>query len=142
MPDTSQVTKAIGQTENLLGALLRQTIGGLAPEEWIALNLLAPAGRSAREHAVQRIVASSHAASSMVENAIAALIARGYLALASDEIELSQEGREALNGLRQRVGEATSHLLDDVSDTDVETLVQTLAAVRRQAEAALARGRQ
>ena len=140
MAETSRVTQAIGQTENLLRSLLRQTIGGLTFEEWVALNVLASAGRLAREQAVQRIAAAAHVEAASVENAIDGLIARQFVSTVEPlNLELSQAGRDELQRLRPRVGEATKHLLDDLSPADTETLVTCLASIRARAEEALAR---
>jgi len=121
----------IGETENTLRALLRQTlrttgIGGY--QEWVVLNLI-DAGTSP-EAIATRLRITTHGVAAVAEE----LIRRGLLL---DALTLSERGRTELAAARESVGETTSGLVEGVTPDQAQVSRVVLETIQRRAAAAL-----
>ena len=129
----------VGSTENALRALLLRVLASSdlrGYEEWAALNLVS--GQAATEDVTTLVSRSLAVPRQAAVVLLDGLVHRILLAKEDGEYGLSRDGSALLAALRPRVAEATGHLLEGLSQHDIETAGRVLDHIRSRAERELA----
>jgi hypothetical protein len=141
--DTTVLSPSIvGQAEKAHGAILRKVLAGtgLDEQQWITLQLAqAPGTGIRRTDLVTRVSAAAKFDPPVIDRAISALISSSFIDQHPDDrLLVSQQGRELVSALRERIGEHIGSAYGSVPPEDLATAARVLTTITARLSAELA----
>lgn len=133
-------TQVIGTAESALGALLAPVLAeaGITFHQWVVLVVATASGGGAdRGELIDRVADARKADPALVARAIDELRERGALAVAGEQVTVTDAGRAVHGAARARVAEITARLFDFPAE-DLATAGRVLAVITARANSVLA----
>ncbi|MFN7023433.1 MAG: hypothetical protein ACK4QP_02720 [Pseudorhizobium sp.] len=127
---TPPITRFIGEAERTLQTLLLRQLqrAELTFAEWVALTILSGAGPVTVSKLTESIADAKVVASGSERDVVTGLVQRGLVG-GEDKLNITEQGLEMFQPLRNKVREITASLILDLPDDDLATarrVLQTL----------------